>query len=402
MKVYTMAFSPILFCLIMTLAVGIMATDLYVPCMALMKLAFSTSEATVQQTISVALMGAALASLLAGPMAEYWGKQRVLSGSLILFIVAGALSPMALTIELLTCLRFIQGIAIGVCPVIILAFLTETYHGKKLTQVVSLVGVVLTITLSCSPLLGGWIANVWGWKGCFWAPTVVMTVLLGLLKGKLPSSTSQIPFSKASFSRGIKNLFTSRPLLLYTTLHGVGFAAALTVRSTLSHYCADVLHFTPFEFGQFLSASMIANTGAGLFVSVLALRWENHTLLKIGVSIGFTTSLLYLAISYVCPLWPPALLSVMMLQNISIPLCFTPTLTLAAQQPGLPSGITSSFIIAGRNVMASMALYVGGCLYTPSLWSITLPFFILMLLSVALYRRVIQLKKELSQEKHEG
>src|SRR5947199_9197352 len=63
--------------------------------------------------LSAALFGLAAGALCAGPLADRFGRKRVLVVSVLLFGVASLLSAHSQTLEHLTALRFLTGIGLG-------------------------------------------------------------------------------------------------------------------------------------------------------------------------------------------------------------------------------------------------------------------------------------------------
>lgn len=373
-----------LFGLMMTLSIAVMATDIYIPSMALMKNDFNATESAIQQTIGISLLGGGLSSLFAGPMADHFGQQKVFTSAMLLFIITGILSVYAPSLSWLYTWRFFQGVAVGVFPVVTMAIIMELYSGKKLTQIISMSGVVLAITISLSPFVGGWIGNTMGWKGCFWVSSACMFCFLILLWGRLSSVCSVKSFSVSEFVNHLKILVYSKQLVFYTLIHGICWSTFLTIRSTLSHYCADVFHFTPLDFGQFMSGAMVINAVAGIGLIIFVEKIKTQRLLDIGLVFIGLSAFVAMGLNY-APTSKTGLLLFLILLNISIPFILNASLSLASNQENIPKGLASSMIVFSRSCIASLCLYVGGVCYNQTLISVTCLYICLTLGLICLY-----------------
>jgi DHA1 family bicyclomycin/chloramphenicol resistance-like MFS transporter len=365
----------LLFALGLTLSVAIMATDLYVPSLPAMVLEFATTESHVQKTISYSFLGVCLSSLVAGPLADRFTKARIFQGAMILFGVTGVLSPLCQTIEMLWIVRFFQGISVGALPVIIMSLIADLYQGKKLTQIITMMGVVITISLAFSPVLGGWIGEMWGWKGCFWVTTGISFVLTLLLWNSFPKPhTDFVPLSIAGLKDQIVQLISHKNFKIMCLCHGLIFAANLAFRSTLSHYFSDVLHMGPLEFGTFLSMATVATAVTGLSMGTLLNYFSSQKLMEVGMGIYALTCLVLLIICAFAPLHVYGMFSVMILSNVAVALCFSTTLSLSLTHLNASKGFASSVIISFRSFLAGLNIYLCGVLYNGNLWSLALPF----------------------------
>ncbi|MCW8881620.1 MAG: MFS transporter, partial [Sedimenticola sp.] len=69
-------------------AIGPLSTDMYLPAFPVLMQSFNTNINHVQQTLSVFLIGFALAQLIYGPLSDRYGRKPVLLGGLLLFLVS--------------------------------------------------------------------------------------------------------------------------------------------------------------------------------------------------------------------------------------------------------------------------------------------------------------------------
>ena len=90
-----------------------LSTDLYLPALPGMTAEFATDVARVQLTLSVFLIGFAVAQLFYGPLSDRFGRRPVLLAGLALFMLGSIASMLAPSIEWLVAARLLQGF--GAC-----------------------------------------------------------------------------------------------------------------------------------------------------------------------------------------------------------------------------------------------------------------------------------------------
>lgn len=95
-------------------ALGPLATDMYLPAMPAMRESLATGADEIQLTLSLYLIGFAVAQLLCGPLSDRYGRKPVLLGGMLLFLVASLVCAFAPDVEVLLAGRFLQ--ALGGLP----------------------------------------------------------------------------------------------------------------------------------------------------------------------------------------------------------------------------------------------------------------------------------------------
>ena len=155
-------------------AAGIFATNMYVPSLPAIARDFNTTEQAAQFTITVFLVAFAVFQLVYGPLADRYGRQRVMLVGLAIFMVANIVASTAQTIEWLLVARVLQ--AIGACAgmVITRAMVRDAYDRSESARVMAILGMGSGISSSVAPLLGG---ALQGWTGDWRSSFVFMTVL---------------------------------------------------------------------------------------------------------------------------------------------------------------------------------------------------------------------------------
>jgi DHA1 family bicyclomycin/chloramphenicol resistance-like MFS transporter len=79
---------PVTILLTVLVALGPISTDLYLPSLPSLMQYFDASEADVQLTLSVFLVGLAASQLVYGPLSDRFGRKPVLLAGLVLYLLA--------------------------------------------------------------------------------------------------------------------------------------------------------------------------------------------------------------------------------------------------------------------------------------------------------------------------
>lgn len=163
---------PVIFLMTAT-AAGIFATNMYVPSLPAIARDLGTTEQAAQFTITVFLVVFAVFQLVYGPLADRYGRKRVMLGGLAIFMVANIVASTAQTIEWLLFARVLQ--AIGACAgmVITRAMVRDAYDRGESARIMAILGMGSGVSSSVAPLLGG---ALQGWTGDWRSSFIFMTV----------------------------------------------------------------------------------------------------------------------------------------------------------------------------------------------------------------------------------
>jgi len=154
------------------------STDLNLASLPGLTRTFAASIATVQLTLSVWVAAFGTMQLVAGPVSDRFGRKRVLTAGLVLYIAASIACALAPTIEVLIGARFVQ--AVGCCAVIVVAraIVRDVYEPAAGAKALAQASSVLAIGPLVGPILGSYLEIRFGHRAAFIAQTLFAGALL--------------------------------------------------------------------------------------------------------------------------------------------------------------------------------------------------------------------------------
>ena len=149
-------------------ALGPLATDMYLPSLPGLTAEFSSSAARVQLTLSLLLAAFALAQIIYGPLSDRFGRKPVLVVGLVLFVLASIACALAQSIEMLIVARFVQALGGSAGPVLGRAMVRDIHGPRESARVLSHIGSAMALAPALAPILGGYMSVYLGWASIFW------------------------------------------------------------------------------------------------------------------------------------------------------------------------------------------------------------------------------------------
>ena len=122
-----------------------------------------TSEGVMTAAVP---LGALVGAIIAGRLADRFGRRRVLVGAAGLFLVGALIAALSPNVETLTGARILLGLAIGVAGMVSPLYISETAPTEKRGALVSTYQLAITIGIVGSYLAGYLMADL-GWRWMF-------------------------------------------------------------------------------------------------------------------------------------------------------------------------------------------------------------------------------------------
>jgi DHA1 family bicyclomycin/chloramphenicol resistance-like MFS transporter len=162
--------------------------DTYLPSFPDIASQFGASQLQMQQTLSLYLLAFAVTTLVYGPLADTFGRRRVVLGALGVYIVSSVACALAQDIEGLILSRIGQGLSASAGLVIGRAAVRDAFSGARAQQVMSRVMLLFSVAPAVAPIIGGALHDLSGWRSVFWFLAGLGAVVAALAYRCLPET----------------------------------------------------------------------------------------------------------------------------------------------------------------------------------------------------------------------
>ncbi|HXW53502.1 MAG TPA: multidrug effflux MFS transporter [Myxococcota bacterium] len=147
--------------------------DLYAPSFPQMMHYFSTSEQMMQWTLSLNFLGFFLASLLCGPLADSFGRRKIILAGSLIFVLGSYICLRAPTMGWMLFGRLVQGIGVSAPVTVCMAVIADIYQGERQVKLLSRVNSAITVSMALAPVVGVYLTDSFGWHANFVAIFIV-------------------------------------------------------------------------------------------------------------------------------------------------------------------------------------------------------------------------------------
>ncbi|MEZ5718310.1 MAG: multidrug effflux MFS transporter [Burkholderiaceae bacterium] len=275
-------------------ALTTLATNIILPAFPDIGRTLAVSPQSLAVTLSAFFIPFALGQLVIGPVSDRLGRKGLMLSGLAVLAIGSMVCALATELEWLIVGRAIQGL--GACAPSVLArsIIRDLFEGVTLSRALSIVMVAMAAAPGFSPLVGGLLSHMVGWRSTFWL-VAALTLLLGLLyctrigETHLPTARRD-DFIAATFTSYVQLLGDRR---FMAPAMGVGLA----VGGLLAFFAATPailmggLGLTSIELGYFFAVTVFVVFGAGVMAPRLATRWNAPVVATGGCAIALAGSI---------------------------------------------------------------------------------------------------------------
>jgi DHA1 family bicyclomycin/chloramphenicol resistance-like MFS transporter len=242
-------------------AVAPFSIDMYLSAFPRMAQDFNASTSSIQLSLTAFLIGLASGQLIIGQLSDRFGRRTpLIVGSAICF-GASVLCVLAPSIQILICLRFVQGFAGAAGVVIARAVIADRARGRAAVQLFSTMNFTSVLAPIAAPVLGGVIVTGLGWRAVFAALAVMnLCTLLGVVlfvNESLPEQRRR-PSGLKALASSVRSVLTNRHYLGYTTSSAFITAAMFAYVSASPFVLQDIVGLSPAAYSYTFAACSLA------------------------------------------------------------------------------------------------------------------------------------------------
>jgi DHA1 family bicyclomycin/chloramphenicol resistance-like MFS transporter len=266
-------------------ALGPLATDMYLPALPGLTGEFSTSPGRVQLTLSLFLAGFALAQIIYGPLSDRFGRKPVLLAGLALFVIASVACALAQSIEMLILARFVQALGGSAGPVLGRAMVRDIHGPRESARVLSHIGSAMALAPALAPILGGYMSVYLGWASIFWFLALVglfgATLLLLAIEESAPEEHRH-PKAVKTILGDYTRLLRDPVYLGYTLTCTLAYSGLFAFLSGSSFVIIEYFGVSEQHFGLLFLLVVVGYISGTLTGGRLSRRYDYRRLVGVG------------------------------------------------------------------------------------------------------------------------
>ncbi len=295
--------------LVVIAGLGPTSLNIFLPSMPGLMRAYGTGYDTAQLTLSLYLVGLAVAQLAYGPLSDRFGRRPALLGGLVVYLAGSLACVAAPTIEALIAGRVLQ--AVGGCSGIVIsrAVIRDVYERGRAASVLAYVTMAMVVAPLTAPTVGGFLDDWFGWRAGF-----VLMVAVGaatLAACVLLLHETHAPRKGGAPRRDVRKGVAA--LLGRRRFHGYAFQVAFNSGvfyafiAGAPYVMIELLHRSAGEYGLWFAVASAVYMLGNLAAARMSERVGPDRMIAVGTTVSLI-GVFALGAFYLCDLMLPATL----------------------------------------------------------------------------------------------
>lgn len=273
---------PLIFALLlaMTMALGPLALDTYLPAFPQMAESLQVNVHEISLSISIYVFVLAFGQLVAGPLADKWGRSRVMLTGLAIFSGASLMLSLASSLDQLLMLRAAQAFGSGWAVVCVPALVRDRMSGQVAAKFFSTIGLIMIVAPAIAPAIGSFLLVNWNWSSIFLFLGGYALLVAVLLKLIIFNSRYRKPVvaQEISVVGRYAEVLKTKPALPLMLVGALSFSVMLLFITHASFIYQEHFGVGPSEFSMLFAANILFMVGMNLLNRRLL---DNHKSVKI-------------------------------------------------------------------------------------------------------------------------
>ena len=248
-----------------------------------------------QYVITAYILGFGGGQLFFGPISDRFGRRAPLVAGLIIYVAAAAAAAIAPSFETLLLCRAVQGLGAAATRVIAVSIVRDTFDGRRMAEVMSLIFMVFMAIPVVAPGIGQFIMLFATWHWIFVTMAVGALIVSAWSLLRLPETLHpeyRRPLTVASVLGGFRIVLTNRIALCYAFASTFVFGAMFGFIASAQQIYVDVFNVgemfpvifagvaAVLAFSNYLNSRLVGrigmrrlSQGALLLFLVISLAW---------------------------------------------------------------------------------------------------------------------------------
>ena len=322
--------------------------DMSLPALDATGRALDVSAERAGLTISLFMLGYALAPPVCGPLSDQLGRKRVVLGALTVFTLASLGCATSHGLSGLLAWRFAEGMGAGVATTLALAINNDLSHGTEAERRLARIATVMLFVPMLAPAAGSAVLLLSGWRGIFFLLTGLglalgCVVWVGFAESLRPGERSASP---AALLRGYARAIRHPACLGYSLVNAAGFGMMFAYISGSPLLLIDGLGLSHAAYSLAYAASFLGIiAGVQLNIRLSGRGVGMDVRLPAGIALAIAASAAFLVAILAGWRWAPGLTALLTLAMVGFGM-IVPNAIAAAIQP-LPDHAGAASAMSG-------------------------------------------------------
>ncbi|WP_434568702.1 multidrug effflux MFS transporter [Pseudomonas sp. Z3-8] len=268
-------------------AIGMLSTNIILPAFPVIGDDLGVTARELGLTLSSYFVTFALGQLVVGPLADRYGRKKLVLGGLSVFMVGTVIAGLATTLDVMIAGRIVQ--ALGVCAASVLsrAIARDLFEGETLARALSLTMVATAAAPGFSPLAGSLLTVTLGWRAIFILVGLAAVVLAFFYVrdlGETHPADRRAPHSTGSVVRAYARLMGDKRFILPALSMSLLLSGLFASFAAAPAILMKGIGLTSVQAGLYFASTVFVVFAAGMAAPRLAHRYGTRTIALLGIA----------------------------------------------------------------------------------------------------------------------
>ena len=252
-------------------SISVLSINMFAPALDDMATDFSTSFFTISLALGAYLAFTAIIQLVIGPVSDRFGRRPVVLTALAIFVLASCVCALAQNISVFLAFRFLQA-GVACCGALSMVIVRDTHPTERVAGTIAYIGMAMAVAPLLGPIVGGILADVFGWRSIFWFFAAFGTINLVHCWYRLRETKPNSSAGTKSMRRSMMLLAASQAFWAFAMVTAFSTGAFFIFIAGAAIVADTVFQLTPSQTG--LAVGSI--TGGFMFGSFLSGKYSQH------------------------------------------------------------------------------------------------------------------------------
>lgn len=290
---------------------GTMAMHIFVPALPVAGQALGASASSMQQTITLYVLGLALGQLVYGPVSDATGRRPALLMGLAIYLTGSVVALFATSVNVLLAARLLQALGGAAGMSLARAIVRDTARPARVMKDLALLNVLAMVGPGLAPVVGSYLAEHFGWRAIYVFLVAFGCAALVFAMRHLPETNAQVrTLQVRSVSHGYLQLLFNRRFAGFM----LGGACCTTVLfpylATVAYIVHGQMGLPVSAIGWFAAVTIVGATVGTLLTRRFASVRPPEFFLMAGVGLQVAMAVTFLVVNALGALTPASLVAI--------------------------------------------------------------------------------------------